>query len=342
MPQARLDALLESEINAGNSRQGHRRLCDFLRGNCHSEAHVCHYSTPREMEEITRIIRKQNPEEYRVVDDGCAGCDEGHRSHGKLSPIVDIFSFASSTDHLLTQKQVMGSSKLVRRFYNFSSANDNDPSCLASQFDVEDVAKRCKEKGAGETGNWLLSGLRSPYSRSKHFSPSWVCEQGRLIRGISAVLGEYKTGATVLPDYLIIMNDKTYFNVGIFAEMLRNVEIDVNTSMKETAMDSIPLVVGGCVREYKVFNSGHFRVPLLASGIILNREMLKSLLEPMNCSSTSQRDPRCKIMEESQIWEKDIFRDGMSPIDILSSYASTDARLDFIKGVVGTCVEAEW
>ena len=65
VPHARMEAYLNFELNAGDMDQGGRRLCDFQRGNCHSLAHACHYSTPEEMAAITHIVRQHIPHQFR-------------------------------------------------------------------------------------------------------------------------------------------------------------------------------------------------------------------------------------------------------------------------------------
>jgi hypothetical protein len=65
VPQARLEAYVGSEINAGDPHQGGRGLCEFHSGNCHSLSHACHYSTPEEMFAITDIVRQQSPGNFK-------------------------------------------------------------------------------------------------------------------------------------------------------------------------------------------------------------------------------------------------------------------------------------
>ncbi|CAJ1953248.1 unnamed protein product [Cylindrotheca closterium] len=328
-----LDAYMGSEINA--ERQGSRRLCDNLRGNCHGFSHVCHYSTPTEMIAINNIVRRRNPEEFRADTNGCVACEKDGLRHNNPSPTIDFFSFARNTSDFLAQKQVVGSHKSIRHFYKFSALDENDPSCFQSQIDSSEVIKGCKAKSMNSKRNWLLAGLRSPHSRDKHSSPPWLCEQKRLLRGVGEVLNQYRTrhGTIVLPDYLILADSRSYWNFDVFNEMLRNIEIEVKNSLTGAFAASTPLVVGGCTVEKKVFQF-LYRVPLLSHGIVLNRGMLDSLTKPMYCNASIVEDPRCFVVEESQLWERETFRQGMSPIDLM--------RSDVIRRALGICIEAEW
>jgi hypothetical protein len=175
--------------------------------------------------------------------------------------------------------------------------------------------------------------------------PRWICEQRRLIKGVSRLLLQYKQHlrATKLPDYLLLLTDTTYFNIKVFREMLRNIAKGVKSSTGKHYHPLDPLAVGGCMRDYGISSEVSFRVPNLDFGIVLNRATLEDLLTRIHCNKIeTQKNPLCSIISESQIGERDVFKDGMTPVDLMSTFATANAHQDFKHWTVGMCFEAEW
>mmetsp|Transcript_13382 Transcript_13382/g.32221 ORF Transcript_13382/g.32221 Transcript_13382/m.32221 type:complete len:769 (-) Transcript_13382:315-2621(-) len=354
VPQARLGSIMESEINGGDAPH-RRKICDFHSGNCHSMSFACHYSNPTEMKAITDIVRQENPSEYMLPETDCAGCDEDEPYHQEKAPIVDIISLVrnSGTANIDAQKRVIGSDESVRFFFNISEFNTDDPSSCSNDAKPitmaygNKIAFKCKSDQLHGPEVWLMDRLRGHYSRYATESvPQWFCEQRRLIKGVSRLLLQYQqqSGKMELPDYLMLVTDTTYFNVKVFREMLRNIAKGVKSSTgKHYNPSEDPLAVGGCMRDYGISSGVSFRVPRLDFGIILNRATLEGLLKQIHCGkSENEKNPLCNIISESQVGEKDVFKDGMTPVDLMSTFALANAHNDFKNWTIGMCFEAEW
>ena len=153
-----------------------------------------------------------------------------------------------------------------------------------------------------------------PWLRSKSNPNAWLCAQKRFPTGLSKVLlqiydtyrdessPEEESFLTKLPDYLLVVDDDTYYDMDIFHyEMTQTLQNDPN----------LPYVATGCrVTNGKdqekgiVFSYGGF-------GLVFSKGSIERLLRPINCNSWRkksqylQQQTLVPISSRIKVWEKD-------------------------------------
>lgn len=343
VPYARLGTLRDSEINGGDAPY-RRGICDFHSGNCHSMALACHYSNPTEMKAITDLVRQENPSDFKPAEDVCTDCNQA-KSKSDKGTIIDIVTLVRNATNTRAQERVIGSERSVRSFSSISESNTPDPSCskpLNLTF-ARTIVSTCNSDQLVSPGTWLIDKLRGQYSKSAGGDlPQWLCEQRRLIKGVSRLLLQYKprSGSIELPDFLILLTDTTYFNVRVFRDMVRNIENGVKATTGVAYNPSSAVGVAGCMKSYGLSSGIKFRVPALDFSIIFNRAAVKDLLKPIHCNQ--DRNPVCNVIDDSQVGERDVFKDGMTAVDLMDAIVSTNMQEDFSHWIIGMCFEAEW
>ena len=132
---------------------------------------------------------------------------------------VDILSVSSikQLELLRAQEKTMGSHGSVRNFFNATELDDADPTChLDVTWDhVSRVSSYCRRNR--EALSHIFQYLRGQFARTqwleKKKNPAgWLCAQTRPMSGIMKVNLYYKSTGEPLPDYLVVMDDDTYYN----------------------------------------------------------------------------------------------------------------------------------
>lgn len=179
----------------------------------------------------------------------------------------DILSIGSNTrpDFLHAQRHSFGSHKAVRHFFDATEVDDLDPNCSTSlsMDDVKAISKFCSTK-RWKAHQFLMLNQRSSYASaawlSKKTHPAgWMCAQKRPSFGFGKVVDFYRTHPE-LPDYLIIMDDDTYYNID-------HVEAFMTTNMMDP---SIAYAIAGCMVRSRV-REVNFTFPFGGYGMIFSR-----------------------------------------------------------------------
>lgn len=81
------------------------------------------------------------------------------------------------------------------------------------------------------------------FLRAKGNPAGWLCAQARPAFGFGKVVDHYRQYRPELPDYLIIMDDDTYYNIELFEAF-----------MKETEDPNEALAIAGCLVRRPIFD----------------------------------------------------------------------------------------
>jgi hypothetical protein len=152
-----------------------------------------------------------------------------------------------------------------------------------------------------------------------------------------------KREGSSLPDFLILLTDRTYYNMKVFPEVLSNFHRAMNATTTGSFDPSEPVAIVGCIKRYNI-KEKRFTVPRPGFGLILSRSVLENLSQPIRYNLPSGNSPVCNPSAESPIGESKVFRQGMTPADLMLAYANFDLFDPFQNWTIRPryCLEAEW
>eukprot|EP00934_Nitzschia_sp_Nitz4_P002545 Nitzschia sp. Nitz4//scaffold10_size219509//79751//82157//NITZ4_001421-RA/size219509-processed-gene-0.235-mRNA-1//1//CDS//3329532899//2535//frame0 len=287
VPQARMNAYLGSEIDVGQPDKP-RRICDFQRGNCHSQAQACHYSTPDEMAYVTGIVKRR----YRNEFPSTSSMDS---IESQLPPVIDILSLGSiqRPQQLQMQHKIMGRHPGVRHFFNVTEVDDISHKChqdspLTTE-EATNIVRKCKSYlSKADKSSFLVSVQHQSYfdsvgSLKRRHLPAWFCNQRRILVGLLRLAERYRSDVQ-LPDYLLLLEDDTFYNMDIFADLLKSDE----TSRSYRLNPDVIWARSGCIqRSAMEENSEDLALPLTEFGVLLPKEVLKQWTRSMDCNGST-------------------------------------------------------
>ena len=149
----------------------------------------------------------------------------------------------------------------------------------------------------------------------------------------------YKQSNQPLPDYFIIMDDDTYYNMELFQ---RNFE-KLNSSE--------PLVVAGCLVRHPI-HMINFTFPFGGFGSILSKGALHNLFRPIHCLKNNDGNGGafanpddgaiCKRLSENLVGELRYFENGMCLVELIYAYVSAEKYRDIDHWKTGFCMHSDW
>ena len=263
-----------------------------------------------------------------------------NQNHPSSNLVVDILSLGSLTrlDYLKAQEDTIARHKSVRHFFNATEQDDFDQACAANLTweDVQAIAKFCKhEKQWDPVRQFVMNYERNSYAsvqwlRQKKSPAGWMCAQSRPAQGLYKVMQQYDQMGNddeLLPDYLIVMDDDTFYNMDVFTRHFASMN------------SSDPLAMAGCMIRSPI-RTINFTIPFGGYGFIMSRGSLKMMRENIHCD---QRPELCRvIMEDSQLGEAPLFREGMSLIELIYKYAIDQPFTNVKEWKTGFCLHSDW
>jgi hypothetical protein len=261
--------------------------------------------------------------------------------------VVDILSVSSVTqeDLLRAQQDTFASHVSVRTFFNVTEFDDADPDCYKhlTLDDVRAVSNFCRSRPRGLSH--VMHSMRGQYGRmqwlEKKANPAgWVCAQVRPYSGLLKVYKHYEESKHALPDYLIMMDDDTYYNMEQFQR---------NFAKMNSSQD---LFYAGCLVRWPIHQI-NITFPFGGFGSILSQGSLRNLFEPIYCpphwsennSTLIRRQSLCNRIAESNIGENRYFKSGMNLVELMYHYVSTEKYRDvkeWSRDGGGYCMHSDW
>jgi len=259
---------------------------------------------------------------------------------------VDILSVSSinQMDLLHAQQSNIATHISVRNFFNATERDDADPNChtdITFQH-VQSVSNFCRRRRRGEMRP-VRSFLRQQFANKrwlgKKKNPTgWLCAQVRPYSGLRKAQLHYQQTGQELPNYLLIFDDDTYYNMEKF-------------QMNFASLDSsIEKVYAGCLVRLPVHQI-NFTFPYGGFGSILSEGALVRLFRRHECLglgsgnatyskdhvSINEKEPLltedssaafCSRLKEDNVGELKYFANGMSLVDLMYKYSNTDKYRD--------------
>ena len=292
-------------------------------------------------------------------------------------PIIDILSVGSTTrpDHQRAQKATFGKHPSIRHFFAITEQDDVDQDChdRLTLRDVLQISGFCGglRKDIQNTHR-LLYDFKNKFAnpewlqRTKKSPVGWMCAQKRPMAGFGKALQTYRQNSNDtkqpqqldLPDFLVIMDDDTYYNMESVVQGLK--EIQEDHPLSDGGLGGF--VVAGCLIRSKL-KRFRWSFPFGGWGTIFSRDALEAMLQPLHCgdlhdsNSTSfiQETPTskdtdasfysslfCPKLMKDRIGELKVYRDGMSLADLMYRYVMREPYTDHANWDVGVCLHSDW
>jgi hypothetical protein len=259
--------------------------------------------------------------------------------------VIDILAIGSTSrlSHLKAQKETFGSHVSVRHFFNATKADDADPDWASklSLQDVADISNWCRTDVQGKKWDpdrqFVMSYLKLPYANTQWLSKKknpqgWMCAQSRPAQAFYKILKTSYAAGAPLPDYLLIVDDDTYYNMEILLDYLENNEYEYHNS-------SVPIAMAGCLVRSPIGDI-NFTIPFGGYGLTLSKGYLQKVMEPIRCT----RSPAlCRTIQEvSHLDEGPLFHENMSIADLMYKYATNQPFVNHRTWKAGFCVHSDW
>jgi hypothetical protein len=250
--------------------------------------------------------------------------------------VVDIISVGSVNrlDLLDVQRRTMGSHVMVRNFFSITELDDAEPDCYQKLTweHVQNISRFCRRKRPKE--NFMrASYIGEDYLKTKANPVGWMCAQKRPHYGLVKAANHYKTQRQALPDWLIIADDDTYYNMELFRGIFRHRDAS-----------KLEVSVGCLIRRSKFPLVGSFTFPNGGFGSVISRGSLAKLLRPIECPSADDvgEEMVCTQLEANLIGEGRHFRNGMSLVELFDAYVRAERYRDVDRWSTGYCMHSDW
>ncbi len=264
---------------------------------------------------------------------------------------VDILSVASikQLNLLNAQRSTITSHKSVRNFFNATELDDADPDCHKDiTWDHVDAASKfCRKRSRYMSPVYRY--LRGNYANSrwlkKKKNPAgWLCAQVRPYSGLMKAYLHYKASGEALPDYFLIFDDDTYYNMELFQ---RTFEDNDSATAK---------VYAGCLVRFPIHMT-NFTFPFGGFGSIISKGALRKLFQGIRCHGlgedstnattvtdvtpqTEDEAALCRRLKEDNVGELKYFTSGMNLVELMYRYSSTERYRDVFKWTSGFCMHS--
>ncbi|KAL7534082.1 hypothetical protein ACHAWF_004715 [Thalassiosira exigua] len=259
---------------------------------------------------------------------------------------VDILSVGSinQLELLSAQERILSSHQSVRNFFNVTELDDADPSCHTNlTWDhVSKVVNFCHRRPSfGPEVRYLRSQYaRAEWLRKKRNPAGWLCAQQRPFAGLRKVQARYRRTRQALPDYLLILDDDTYYDMDAFRRNHRR-------------LDSSELAVAaGCLVRHPVHEI-NFTFPFGGFGTIVSKGSLDYLFHPIGCPLLDEgahpatgthvnSEGICDQLSKNLVGELRRFENGDSLADLMYKYANGERYGDVDRWTAGFCMHSDW
>lgn len=280
-------------------------------------------------------------------------------------PVIDIISVGSlqRPQYHAAQRATFGGHPSVRRFFAITERDDFDPDCndRLQWRDVQNISGFCGGLRRDiQHKHRLLYELKVKFAkpqwleRTKADPAAWLCAQKRPMAGFWKALNSYRNGTTIseeeLPDFLVVMDDDTYYNMEQVADGLVSLRKEQYEQFQDDSM-----VLAGCTIRSRL---KHFKwsFPFGGWGTIFSKSALETLLEPLHCgnatndsdafqgseNSNSLSARFCPKLQKDRIGEYQVYEDGMSLASVMHAYVRKEPYADHARWDLGFCLHSDW
>ncbi|CAB9508148.1 expressed unknown protein [Seminavis robusta] len=234
--------------------------------------------------------------------------------------VVDIISIGSAQNKALqqVQKETFGSHPMVRFFWDITEQDDPNPKCATSLTYNDTLAIRqlCRSPEFHLDQPRMLKKIRHHIFSKEYLDPKpkdsipgWMCAQQRPMAGLLKAMKAYEQQEK--PDFLIIMDDDTYYNMDLMLSLHNR-----HNFSKKTAMTS------------PCFYTSPVRYPQGGFGSVWTKGLLNAIQKPILCKTKKQHKNICDYIQQNNFGERSLFQEKMGILNILQAYTQQGDFLD--------------
>ena len=244
------------------------------------------------------------------------------------SAVIDVLSTGSITLPSLTaaQRSTWASPASVRSFYSVNELNDTDSTChtYRTPESVYEESGYCRKKNPHYGHKRWLAKKGNPVG--------WFCAQSRPPQGLGMLARRYRATGEVLPDWLLIVDDDTYFGLDLLRDALAPYDAGKPWTWYSCLVDN------GLKANTKHLPEAKDTFPFGGFGMALSRGSLERLLLPLKCDQGGVggwvaasgyegwrgdfESQACSRMSDGKMKERDLFKDGLALSDLIWEIAS--------------------
>lgn len=279
--------------------------------------------------------------------------DASKQNESSNSITVDWLSIGSNTrpELLQTHERLYGQSRWIRKVWSATEEDDADSQCnkVLTTADTLAIAGFCQKRrnapGLHDKARVVVSTQLPLMLQNVTKHPvGWLCAQRRFALGLAKVIQEHETKAMPLPDYLMIVDDDTYYNIPEFVKFLSTKDASEN------------FLIPGAV--FSIAKKFRFRIHHGGFGLTISRGALLNAMTPIQCDSLEQAQPAqkqapspssktehpfCSRLRENWMGEQSVFRNGMTLIDLMKTYTAEHEPYSSYKNwTSGFCFHGDW
>lgn len=265
---------------------------------------------------------------------------------------VDILSVASNKrpEYVKTQRSTWAAHPLVRNFFNVTEDIDGDvvggKSCQSLSLKrVLQVPTWCRNRYLSQDStdpdfSWVMQRFIHYYARkawlqSKPNPAGWLCAQKRFPIGVARVVMSYAERGESLPDYLVVVDDDTYYNMDTYySEIVQNRD------------SSDPFVGAGCRVTNGQNKESGIVFPFGGFGLTFSKGSIQRLLQPLSKSNAMTNDEwqnsTLATIDQNLIVEGETFRDGMNLAEMMEKFALAEPFQNVSRWTRGYCFHGHW
>ena len=159
----------------------------------------------------------------------------------------------------------------------------------------------------------------------------WMCAQQRVGVAIETLGRFYRMKANPLPDYVMLQDDDTYYNMMRMEDFLKDKD------------PSIPLAEAPCLIRHAQLDN--FSFPWGGYGLVLSRGAIENLIRPISCTDESDDEFEqnvCARLKDDMLGERQHFRNGMSVSDLMGAHVRGNLFTKFSHNNWGYCLHSDW
>lgn len=295
-----------------------------------------------------KLHKEDHSKERLLVHDDTLTTNQEYKGY-----VVDVLSVASNTrlNYMETQRNTWAKHPLIRNFFNVTEDIDGSMmmSCQQrmSTSLVSAVPKWCRKRylsirsSDSQDFSWLMQRFVQFYAAkawlmAKPNPAGWLCAQKRFPIGLATIVLGYVERGESLPDYLLIVDDDTFYNMDVFY----NVVIASQNSSDH------PFVGAGC----RVTN-GHSKekgivFPFGGFGLTFSKGSLERLLRPISIHNNLAEDvwqnSTLAAINNNLIFERAVFEDGMNLAEMMKKFALGEPFHNTAAWTRGYCFHGHW
>ena len=238
---------------------------------------------------------------------------------------VDILSVASNSrpSYYQTQRRTWAAHPLIRNFFYITEDDDAEPACVERTLTRKQamaVPKYCSSRYMNsQNTTWFMQRIVHLYAKSawlaKKSNPEgWLCAQKRFPMGLSKVVTGYAARKESLPDYLIVVDDDTYYNMDAFF-----------STIMSNRDSTTPYVAAGC----RIVRKKNVMFPFGGFGLTFSKGSLERLSRPIDLridpSDDFEKAAHFMLKERNAIYEMDSFQNGKNLAHLIRHFVMQES-----------------